>query len=138
MYEQVLDSDSNDKEFEQWSNLLKMVLSVGVISVNNKPFDVELYTEDEKELNTCIELFSVIIEKSFTFRKPFEIDDDLSLLLDTAAKRYGKTPSEILCSDDCTDFDRWVIDVSVCVNGLQNEADQAEKVRKEIKRNSRK
>jgi len=57
-------------------------------------------------------------------------NEDFVILIDTLAKRYGKTPSEILCHSTIFEFN---LDVAVMITALYAEKRNVEEARTKMK-----
>lgn len=115
MHEQVVGA-SDDIDSEQLTKVFKHILGAGVVSYNDEPFDVEEYFLTDN-VSDAFELYSAILKLSLIFfsdLKMYEIDKDFSNRIDIVAKRYGKTPAEIILgSTDHTDLDAWFFNFSI-------------------------
>ena len=139
MYEQTVGEQSaarepSQSEVDDALARYKAVLANGVVEMDGLPFDVEaVFARDPSEdpdLKSAIEAaFSAIVVMSFDrFNEPRKIDADAVLSIDFIARRYGKSPIEVLMpTGGYNDLDAYAFNMFVAGIGAKNEADQMKK-----------
>lgn len=107
--------------------LIKYVLETFIINFN---FDFDKFY-NKYGFNVAINTFILIVSSSLKyFRKQFDIPQNNIINIDFMAKRYGKTPIEIFCSDSklYNDLDALCFNFFICNTANQIENEKAEKL----------
>lgn len=120
MHEMGESKDDSTKEIE----LLKTVLGVGVISENGYPFSVNDFfkREDPVALEIALKLFEIVIEASFLHRKIIKISESEGLTIDRLARRYAKSPAEIVWpSGGYSEMDAYTFNLAIAGIGISNQ-----------------
>lgn len=129
MMEQVLGDESDQKvTFEQQTEIIKLVLKAGVIALDSKAFDAEVYLSESSDLMECMEMYAAILNMSLKALHPSKgiksISNNLAISIDGLARRYARTPAEILFGPNHTALDAWMLNFHIAVVGAEEEARQ--------------
>lgn len=108
---------------------MKFVLRHGVVSVNKRHFDVEDYfNAPGGKIGEALFLFDAILGLTFKkFRKMQDVDNANAIAIDAIAKRYGKTPIEVIMPfGGYSDMDAWMFNMFVASRGIEEHNRQME------------
>ena len=125
MHEQVMAGASEEPiDTKKLNEVMRQILSVGVVSYNDAAFDVEEYFQTNN-IQDGFEVYIEILRLSLIFFSSLEIqelDKDFADRIDIIAKRYGKTPAQIILGNiEHTDLDAWIVNSSVGIQEYVND-----------------
>lgn len=125
LMKELMDKHDNEAQAEnnkQELDAMKSILGAGVVECNGIPFDVETYFQESTDLIAAIELVGRVLSLSFTILRPIQLDRAEVESIDKLAKRYGKTPAEIMWpSGGCTPLDAYTFNMAVGGIGISSQ-----------------
>ena len=139
MYEQVVGerktADDLKKEGETQVKTLRAALKSGVISVNGKPFDADIYLKTETDLGEALELFKAVMATTFKkFARVYDMEPNRVGLYDRLAARYGKTPIEILFpAGGYSEMDAFTFNLFIGTHGINQEAKASKSLAEQLR-----
>lgn len=126
IYEQMLKGKTDSKSAADLDlRVVKYVLSNGVELMNGSKFDVDLYLETSSDIIEAYVLIGQIIALTmplFNARHDMQMDDVITI--DVLAKRYAKTPIEIVSpKSDYSDWDAFLFNAFIANHAIKREVD---------------
>ena len=128
-------NNTDEKEIDK-EKVLPILENLFNICIKNKGFNFKNFYV-ENGFDGCMEVFALIFDISIQYFRKFEykITEDKALYIDQMAKRYAKTPIEILCFDKSkyNDLDALIFNNFVCDIAINNENKQNKRKMQRLK-----
>lgn len=120
MHEQIVEKQSaqnSDLEIDA----IKTVLTAGVVSLNDKKFNIENHFQESSDLKEVLIIYSCIIDMSFSVKNVIEFKKQTLQNIDAIANRYGMKPIDVLFPNgNYTPLDAYIINSLAAFEGLES------------------
>lgn len=130
MYEKAMRESGAEESTNREDEIkaIKKLLGVSVVSVDSKPFNVDVFMEDETDIYVLFELYSYVISNSFSIVSPIEFSKKQIENIDAIARRYSVQPIDILMpSGGYTDMDAYTFNLVVADRGISEKVNHVKK-----------
>jgi len=123
IYEQAVGQMQAEGAEKRQVEIITFVLKNGIKTMNTEAFDVDLYMNTSSNIFEALYIYQEILNITFLkFREVKTVPIDYVCHVDRMAKRYGKTPIEVMfpCGG-YSDWDAYVFNSFIFVNAYQKE-----------------